>query len=647
MEVDTDGNGKESKKPKTKKRKVDPNETSQSNKRLKTDPEKPKEVIFQTIKHKLKTILRKEIQEKFQTTLDPIVVSFNRFAHEVTIFANGFVSWILEQEEFPVPTINRTFYDDCIKAIQGRTTPSPAVNHFALTEWSGEMDCKEVKGLSVPLQTLSVQLTTNGQNHLWVCFRQRQFQALRIQTKNYHAIQTALYSCLNPSETKFEDTGDQKIHQEHFDILFQKERPKKISDSWLKKNSDTVLVYYKYLMTIQCQELQKRTKEMKENKKLTTKQPRIKTFSYLPIQSYQRACIEIQGKDVLVLLRRMGFKVPSRYKEDMKYDLWRKLLNFPFQKGRWHFNGTLVTDGVQVSVLWWREGNEPPETKKKVDLTTVSRGLFSPEQIQPTSQLEVIGIDPGRNYLLTASNGFSLSKRQYYEECGLNTTKNRREWFLQQQTPEIQDLIHQAANQTFRVPDFKAWKLNWESRKPLESLLFRFYGDKRFRNHKFFVHTRRQKCLDRAFNRLVNGLDLSKTVIAFGNGKFPTSSKGEKSGPLSSLARKLSTRLRVIMTDEFKTSKTCNACFGLHSNRKMYSYVWNRESKSHSRVFKSPYEILQCTNCSRWHQRDSNASKNIQMLLEYVLNDKPRPEAFCRGKLLPSVNGREGTLVPT
>ena len=619
-------------------------------------PQEPDHCILQSTKRKLNTVLRDNIKQHFQETINPIVVSFSRFAHEVTIFANGFVSWVLDNPQFDVPKIDKKFYEDCIKAVQGRITPSESMNHFTMTEWEGNMDYSSLKGLSVLLQTLRIRLVTNGKNHIWMYFRQRQFQALRIQTENYQALQNALYACKKPSKTTFEPK-DQLIYQEHYDILFQVSKPEKVTKKWLLMNSDTVLVYYNYLMTIQTKELKRRNlmqNSLKEEIK-SSKLPKIKTFSYLPIQSYQRASIDIQGKDILVLLRRMGYKVPSRYTQDLKYTLWNTVLNFPFQRGSWFFNGTITTDGVQVSLLWWKKdlvekkdlerdetdlGYNPfkkkgttteVEEEDKIDLGTVSKGLFTHQEIHPCKNLKVIGIDPGRNYLLTASNGFSLSKKQYYEECGFKETKTRRDLYLLGVPKKIRDRIHEAANQTFRVPDFKDWKANWEARKPLEDLLFKFYGNKTFRNHKFFMYRRTQKCMDKAFNRLLKGVNLSKTVVAFGDGSFPSSSKGELPGPLSSLVRKLSKRIRVVMIDEYNTSKTCNDCHGRHSDRKMHSFVYKKQTKTFERVWKPSYEILQCKNCLRWHQRDSNASKNIKMLLESILHSKSRPMAFCRG----------------
>jgi hypothetical protein len=189
-----------------------------------TDGENSKILVFQTAKHKLKTVIKPEHYEEFKNILNPLVCSFSRFAHEVTIFANLFISWVLENPSFEVPLINREFYEHCIKAVQQRPTKlSPAITHFVQSnEWEGHMNCKELKGFSIILQTLAVKLTTNGKNHLWMYFRQRQFQALRLQTKNHKQLQNALWAKKDPSEMKFEDDNDTQIYKEHFNILFQK-----------------------------------------------------------------------------------------------------------------------------------------------------------------------------------------------------------------------------------------------------------------------------------------------------------------------------------------------------------------------------------------------------------------------------------------
>ena len=255
--------------------------------------------------------------------------------------------------------------------------------------------------------------------------------------------------------------------------------------------------------------------------------------------------------------------------------MWREVLSIPFEKGGWTFNYNLVTDGVQASVVYWTrdsrnriEGAHASLDRKErsIDLTERERGLYTDKQIRPLSaatvaDTSVIGVDPGRNQLMTTSNGHRLSKRQYYEECGYNTTRKRRLHYESQQDEKVRTLLHDAANQTFKVSTFQDWKANWAARRPLEDILFTFHGAKRLRNHKFYTYTRKQKCLDRFFNRVLNGADPCHTVIAFGNGRFPTSARGERGGPLMALARRLANRIRVVYTDEFRTSKTCSHCF--------------------------------------------------------------------------------------
>lgn len=559
------------------------------------------------------------------------------------IFANGVISFALENPTFPIPPINRKFYEECIKGIKGsKRCNMPLISHFVLTEWKGVWDHKkDTKGWSAPIQTLAEKLRINAEVHLWYHFEQRQFQALRVQTqssKKAHELQRLINQRKDGSKLDQEDQDLIKIHQ---DILFQSDKKvKSVGETWLKKNTSNVLVYYKYLLSIQEQGLQTKDGLGKEEVKGMS---RVKTFSYLPIPGYQKSSIEIQSKDLAIFYRRMGWKVPPQNDFLQQKDLqWKKLLNIPFKKGPWSFNNSIVTDGVQCSIIMRKETNVPKSTKSQsdlIDLTKVERGLFTDKQIQPLPNhtFTIVGIDPGRNKLLSCSNGTGLSKKQYYDECGFNTTLKRREHYLENQSETVKTLIHQAANQTFRVSRFKDWKSNWEARRPLEKTLFKFYGDKRFRNHKFYTYRRRQQCLDRAFNRIEAGLPRKNLVIAFGNGKFPTSSKGEKGGPLVLLARRLATRLKVVYTDEYKTSKTCSHCHGpsnhpLVKGWKCINLDDKKSPRKYELVIESRHEILQCKNCSVWYDRDLNASYLIRDLLDGVLKGQTRPLPLKRSR---------------
>ena len=109
------------------------------------------------------------------------------------------------------------------------------------------------------------------------------------------------------------------------------------------------------------------------------------------------------------------------------------------------------------------------------------------------------------------------------------------------------------------------------------------------------------------------GLDC---VIYYGNWSRKDQMKGCEPSPIVGLKKALRKRFSVIEVDEFRTSRTCNACMG-----ELESYRKKDGKRSYSR--------LCCTNCRRPNDRsnrDLNAASNI--LLAGISSS--RPEALRR-----------------
>ncbi len=162
-----------------------------------------------------------------------------------------------------------------------------------------------------------------------------------------------------------------------------------------------------------------------------------------------------------------------------------------------------------------------------------------------------------------------------------------------------------------------------------------------------------------------------KIIIAYGNGKFPTSAKGQRAGPLSAIPKRLvhlcklpRVNAAVVMTDEFRTSATCDSCLragrcgdlqkleqpkiwamlpvrgldAITGKRKVETFIdphTKRRRKKYEPVFGRRHTILRCnhTECfNGWRHRDFVAARNIRFIVEEILRGRPRPSALQRGK---------------
>jgi hypothetical protein len=87
-----------------------------------------------------------------------------------------------------------------------------------------------------------------------------------------------------------------------------------------------------------------------------------------------------------------------------------------------------------------------------------------------------------------------------------------------------------------------------------------FHGATRWRRLRWKSYIERTK----AYNTLCQRITANDptTVVAFGDGRFSSSSRGHASGPVQGLYRELKKRLRgrVRLVDEYRTSVMCSGC---------------------------------------------------------------------------------------
>jgi len=643
------------------KRKPNPDETLRSEDQLKKRQKttlnrekrayRRKDIKTKAIKQKWTSSLTPAAQTKLQPVVEGMVSAFSRWAHEACIFANGVVLLALEVETFSVPEPTQQFFNDCLRAVRGFQTTNPLVNHFLLTEWtpSGFDYHTHLKGLAVPGQNLARRLATNALTHLWYPFRGRQFLALVHQTDGDKDQARKLQKIINENRD-FTDDADLKdlqgIMTEHKEYLCNPLH-EEVSDEWLQQHPREIIRYYQYLLRIQERALAAKSLLPDDEKKTI---PKVKTFSYLPIQGYGLACVEIQTMGLHALMRKAKMTTYTQKEFGARqHEMWQSVLNIPMRRGPWQFNYSLQTDSVQVSLMYWKYQPGHDSQFWAVDLKDHQKGLWTDQQVlEGLKGHRVIGVDPGRNQLLfTSKNGLRLSKNQYYEECGYNVVRQRALHHRYQQPPDVRKRLDEAAHQTFRVSALSCWKAHWSARRPLEDTLFKFYGDRRYRNHRFYTYKRKQQCLSRFMSRLSEGVPQHKVVIALGNGRFPTSSRGERGGPLKYLAKQMAHHFKVVYTDEFRTSITCSHCQGRMEKAPIQTFQRDPETNLFRSVKAPCHEILRCQKCLVWRNRDRNAAENIRNLLVLTLKGQPKPRVFQRGTKTHEVYGPQMVNVPT
>jgi len=152
------------------------------------------------------------------------------------------------------------------------------------------------------------------------------------------------------------------------------------------------------------------------------------------------------------------------------------------------------------------------------------------------------------------------------------------------------------------------------------------YASKGFARQRFLYETRKQrfdakftnKCVD-TFKRETN---LKPFVVAYGDGNFPLSMKGMVGGGSSHkrLMMLLSKRVRVVMTDEYRTTHACPHCREnamdlsmIHPKGKEKYY--NRTLDKYIR--KKIHGLSHCAKCKKLWSRDYAATLNIARSFEH------------------------------
>lgn len=191
----------------------------------------------------------------------------------------------------------------------------------------------------------------------------------------------------------------------------------------------------------------------------------------------------------------------------------------------------------------------------------------------------MVGLDPGRRDIFTAVyhhegaeqhlqeahpadhnkyRSISWSKQRWYEVSGINEHIAKSNYWLKE-TDESRRL-HQALLQTptAKVANEQAFCEHITHRMQHAASATRYFRQPCHRKLRRKRKIRRQAALQQACNTI--SCYRHSTIVAYGDAKFASSSKGLAPTPTSSLRRQLANTCRVCDVDEFRTSKLCSAC---------------------------------------------------------------------------------------
>ena len=513
------------------------------------------------------------------------------------------------------------------------------------------------------LSSIAKEVQTNWINHFSVPFMRRQKQHIRLSGFNEdkrHAydiqmlIWKGLYDHMPLYPFKRGEVQKVRILSER-EILFVLDQREKMGledgETYTDAHWETHFTHAIFYHVEMLQKIESLTKEEIEEKK-------VRSFSISPLKDIRLAHIPIDTTTLKNLFPDWNKATKAIMdcmdtNEEKDEYLWGEFLNVDlFRKKvspKWKFGCHIRTDGTSLSIGFVEERPAPATPKKetnkrkaseletpKINLMEREKGYFSVDGQYmidcEEDDVEIIGIDPGRNVLMMANNLttneiHSLSKKRYYEESKM--TKNNTWWKRYRKRHDLDETL--ITLPSFKITDHLKYMEGLKSKWKHNAVLWSRLAIKKRSENKFLTHRRRYKCLDTFFQTIIKDVKKrgKKPIISFGAAKFGTSSKGEISGPLKSLVKRCQHHAVTVMTNEYKTSQLCCECSSQLEHPKRKKYVKEKGETHHRSV--EIWDLVWCKNTSHNHKfsnRDANASRNIAQILHSVLFHGHRPAHF-------------------
>jgi hypothetical protein len=170
-----------------------------------------------------------------------------------------------------------------------------------------------------------------------------------------------------------------------------------------------------------------------------------------------------------------------------------------------------------------------------------------------------------------------------------------------------------------RVSGVEAFKAYLKRRFEVEDYLKEFYGDRVYRLHRWWNWRDRRKSEDRFIQRAVKTFG-KNAVLAYGDWSAGYAMKHLAPTPTRGLRARLAKKLKVVMVEEYNTTKLCSRCHG----ETVPDPVLKREviCKDGSKRKDSVRGIRRCYSAKcggRYWNRDLNAAINIASNLRYAI----------------------------
>jgi len=420
----------------------------------------------------------------------------------------------------------------------------------------------------------------------------------------------------------------------------------------LKSNTKDYLKSFIYINI----QLEKLNNKLLENTEDIDKIKQIKLFNVLPLRSNiipKNICI-----DTCALISNFlgdestSIHLKNYKKEDNQFKLWNRFLkldNKIFKKNKYVFNYMIRTDGISVSILFIKLGNNGlpltynnPNNKPEENIKYIEKEIITDE----LRSKKIVCIDPGCSDLIYCGSKDENDKLQTFRY-----TQNQRR--LETRTKKYNKIIEEVNNTTFingknikeiesvlsnhnkRTCHYENFKNYLIEKNKLNLLLFSHYEKTFFRKLKLNRYINTQKSESKMIKNFTKKFgEPNDIIIAMGDYDKENNNMSGLEPTICKKFRKIfkNAGFRTYLVNEFRTSKLCNCChheikpFMIRQSHKPNNIKVNKKITINGLL--SHQEDKQ--KCEIIHNRDKNAVQNMLNIVKSIFTIGKRPDIFMR-----------------
>jgi hypothetical protein len=606
-------------------------------KRKKASKEHPdlrrKPSSYRTVKTSLKSILRD--YETYQPILNDVVLRCNSIVTETYQFIRLYCLYKFHHKE-PMPSLDEKFILYCIRATGSRDNRGKKAENETLQKELEDFYTREfqpllahsekhdLRNFTTLLPYLATQIHTGLHNNLKEHFITRLLRFINKTTSVYE-------EGLTKEEVK-------KERQALKNAVFAKEQVPIRYTAWAKEHLGHIVpstwdVSLPYDVKVYPEKYITHSFYMN----LILERDGHKLFQPMSLRNtIVPHYITFDTASLINLFAEKGSKGAMLKKvKDNQEQVWNRLFNLDkhiFHQKNYHFNFTLQTDGIGVSLLFvhrnYNGRKSCPCCSTDDSYPFYYMEELSGDQLSGFHGRNMVGADPGKFNLLYMAdgNGNKLRYTAFQRRTESLSKRNHRILLKEKQHNGVIEIETKLSEQNSKTVDYNKFKEYLCQKNKLNYELSVFYEQDLFRKMKWrqFVYT--QKSEDRFLNKIADVFG-HNAVIAYGDWSRTTQMKHFMPTKGVGLRKLISKRFQTVSVNEFRTSKLC-----CHCHHEMCHLKVKQETKN-----KKVFRCLVCNECvsSESKQpvfvtRDLNSAKNILHLANSWIKEQKRPSVFQR-----------------